>query len=80
LYPNPTTSEFKLLIKNNAVVGSNKPSKAIVKVIDVQGRMMKSFTTNTNQVTAIGNELKAGVYMVEVRLGEEVRVIRAVKF
>ena len=80
LYPNPTTSKFKLLIKNNAVVGTNKPSKAIVKVIDVQGRMMKSFTTNTNQVTAIGNELKSGVYMVEVRVGDEVKVIRAVKF
>ncbi len=80
LYPNPTTNEFKLLIKNNTVVGSNKPSKAIIKVIDLQGRMMKSFTTNTNQVTAIGNELKSGVYMVEVRVGDEVRVIRAVKF
>ena len=80
LYPNPSTNEFKLLIKNNAVVGTNKPTKAIIKVIDLQGRMMKSFTTNTNQVTAIGNELKAGVYMVEVRLGDEVKVIRAVKF
>jgi uncharacterized protein (TIGR02145 family) len=80
LYPNPTTNEFKLLIKNNTVVGSNKPSKAIIKVIDLQGRMMKSFTTNTNQAIAIGNELKAGVYIVEVRVGEEVKTIRAVKF
>jgi hypothetical protein len=42
--------------------------------------MMKSFTTYTNQVVSIGNELKSGVYMVEVRIGEEVKVVRAVKF
>jgi uncharacterized protein (TIGR02145 family) len=79
LYPNPTANAFKLLIKNSKASGLST-NNAIVKVIDIQGRMIKSFTTNTNQVTAIGNELKAGVYMVELRLGDEVRTIRAVKF
>jgi uncharacterized protein (TIGR02145 family) len=79
LYPNPTANAFKLLIKNSKASGLSS-NQAIVKVIDIQGRMIKSFQANTNQVTAIGNELKAGVYMVEVRLGEEVKVVRAVKF
>jgi len=79
LYPNPTANAFKLLIKNNKASGLSS-SQAIVKVIDIQGRMMKSFQANTNQVISIGNELKPGVYMVEVRLGEEVKVVRAVKF
>jgi archaellum component FlaG (FlaF/FlaG flagellin family) len=79
LYPNPTANAFKLLIKNSKASGLSS-NQAIVKVIDIQGRMMKSFQANTNQVIAIGNELKPGVYMVEVRLGEEVKTIRAVKF
>jgi len=80
LYPNPTANAFKLLIKNNKVAGTISSTSAIVKVIDIQGRMIKSFQANTNQVIAIGNELKPGVYMVEVRVGEEVKVVRAVKF
>jgi hypothetical protein len=80
LYPNPTANAFKLFIKNNKTAGAISSTNAIVKVIDIQGRMMKSFEANTNQVIAIGNELKPGVYMVEVRMGEEVKTIRAVKF
>jgi hypothetical protein len=79
LYPNPTANAFKLLIKNSKASGLSS-NQAIVKVIDIQGRMIKSFQANTNQVIAIGNELKPGVYMVEVRVGEEVKVVRAVKF
>ncbi len=79
LFPNPTANAFKLLIKNSKASGLST-NQAIVKVIDIQGRMIKSFQANTNQVIAIGNELKPGVYMVEVRVGEEVKTIRAVKF
>jgi len=79
LYPNPTANAFKLLIKNSKASGLSS-NQAIVKVIDIQGRMIKSFQANTNQVISIGTELKPGVYMVEVRVGEEVKVVRAVKF
>ncbi len=86
LYPNPSAGEFKLLVN---LVGGKTPTmatptreatKAIVKVIDIQGRLMKSFECNANQVTALGNELKPGVYMVEVRMGNEVKTVRAVRF
>jgi hypothetical protein len=79
LYPNPTANAFKLLIKSSKA-SELSTTNAIVKVIDIQCRMIKSFQANTNQVISIGNELKPGVYMVEVRLGEEVKTIRAVKF
>jgi hypothetical protein len=81
LYPNPSAGEFKLLVN---LVGGKTPTmaaaKATVKVIDLQGRLMKSFECNANQVTALGNELKPGVYMVEVRIGNEVKTVRAVRF
>jgi hypothetical protein len=63
-----------------ALVGEKTPTKATVKVIDLQGRLIKSFECNANQVTALGNELKPGVYMVEVRMGNEVKTVRAVSF
>jgi len=77
LYPNPSAGEFKLLV---GVTPTMAASKAIVKVIDLQGRLIKSFECNANQVTALGNELKPGVYMVEVRMGNEVKTVRAVRF
>ncbi len=86
LYPNPSAGEFKLLVN---FVGGKTPTmatptmaaaKATVKIIDLQGRLIKSFECNANQVTALGNELKPGVYMVEVRMGNEVKTVRAVRF
>jgi len=79
LYPNPSAGEFKLLVGVTPTMAT-KATKAIVKVIDIQGRLMKSFECNANQVTALGNELKPGVYMVEVRMGNEVKTVRAVRF
>jgi hypothetical protein len=77
LYPNPSAGEFKLLVN---LIGGKTPTMATVKVIDLQGRLIKSFQCNANQVTALGNELKPGVYMVEVRMGNEVKTVRAVRF
>ena len=85
LYPNPSAGEFKLLVgvtptKATNLVGGKTPTMATVKVIDLQGRLIKSFECIANQPTAIGNELKPGVYMVEVRMGDEVKTVRAVRF
>ena len=89
LYPNPSAGEFKLLVNliggktptmATNLVGGKTPTMATVKVIDLQGRLIKSFQCNANQVTALGNELKPGVYMVEVRMGNEVKTVRAVRF
>ena len=88
LYPNPSAGEFKLLVGVTPTMATNlvggktptKATKATVKVIDLQGRLIKSFECNANQVTALGNELKPGVYMVEVRIGNEVKTLRAVRF
>jgi hypothetical protein len=75
LYPNPTIGAFNLKIQSP----TNK-RKAIVKVIDLQGRLLKSFECHANQVISIGNDLHSGVYMIEVRMGDSSKVVRAVKF
>jgi hypothetical protein len=75
VYPNPTTSAFQLFVK------SSKPSQIIkVRVFDVQGRVFKTFAFNSSETVSFGNELKAGVYFVEVRDGDEVKTMRVVKY
>jgi hypothetical protein len=75
VYPNPTTSAYQLFVK------SSKLSQTVkVRIIDIQGRVLKTLTFNSNETIAFGNELKAGVYMVEVREGDKVKTVRVVKY
>ena len=75
VYPNPTTSAFQLFVK------SSKLSQTVkARVIDIQGRLIKTLTFNSNETVAFGNELKAGVYMVEVRDGDKVKTVRVLKY
>lgn len=74
VYPNPSTSAFKLLVKT-ADKGTFK-----ARILDVLGREIKSFTGESDQTIKFGNELKAGVYMIEVREGDKVKTVRVVKY
>jgi hypothetical protein len=51
-----------------------------VRLMDVQGRMLKTLKVSANQTVSIGSELKAGAYLVEVRQGNEVKTTRLMKF
>jgi hypothetical protein len=73
LYPNPSAGSFNLKIN------SYKPSPIVVKVMNVNGQMVKSFLAKSNQINQIGSELKSGVYMVIIHQDDEEKVIKAVK-
>jgi hypothetical protein len=74
VHPNPTTSSFNLQV----TTGDSK--EIDVRIMDVQGRPIKSLKAAANQHVNIGNELKAGVYMVEVKQGNELKTVRVVKY
>lgn len=75
IYPNPTISKFQLIVK------SSKQSKTIkARIIDSQGRQIKSLTFNSNEVVSFGNELPSGLYLVEVIDGENKKIIKVVKY
>ena len=74
IFPNPTVSDFKLQVITPAA------EQITVRVMDDQGRLYKSFKLMPNQTIALGAELKAGAYLVEVRQGREVKVEKVVKF
>ena len=74
VFPNPSTSSFNLLVKTS----TNGTFKA--RVMDVLGREVTSFTGERDNTIKFGNELKAGVYMIEVREGESLKTVRVVKY
>ena len=74
LFPNPTASSFNLQV----ITADSK--EASVKIMDLQGRVIKSLVIAPYQTNNLGNELKAGVYVVETRQGNEVKTVRLVKY
>jgi hypothetical protein len=74
IFPNPTVSDFKLEVLTSAKEEIN------VRVIDAQGRLFKSFKLMPYQTIALGAELKAGSYLVEVRQGSVVKTTKVIKF
>jgi hypothetical protein len=74
VYPNPTTSNF------NVQVNSGNGEEVKLKVMDAQGRAIRTLTIAPYQTVNLGADLKAGAYLVEIRQGKEVRVERLIKF
>jgi hypothetical protein len=72
--PNPTTSNFKLQVNTNG------KENIQVRVLDLQGRELKRMIAQPFQSVAIGNDLKAGTYIVETRQGQQVKTTRVIKF
>ena len=74
VYPNPTANAFQMFVKTPTA------SKITMLVLDVQGRLIKTISFNSDETIAFGNDLKSGVYMVEVREGNVLKTVRVVKY
>jgi hypothetical protein len=73
LYPNPTSSFIH--IKLNSILND----KAEAKVLDLQGRLIKTIIMNPNAMETLGSDLKPGVYLIKVTQGNQVATSRFVK-
>jgi hypothetical protein len=51
-----------------------------VRILDVQGRFIRSINIQPNATINIGSELKAGAYFIEVKQGKSVKTTRVLKF
>ena len=72
--PNPTTSNFNMQV----VTAGKEPIS--VRILDVQGRFIRSINIEPNATINIGSELKAGAYFIEVKQGKSVKTTRVLKF
>ena len=60
---------------------SSKQSKTVkARILDSQGRQIKTLTLNSNEFVSFGNELPSGLYLVEVIDGENKKIIKVVKY
>ncbi len=73
IYPNPSAADFNLRIRK----GINEPVQ--VRITDLQGRTIRKLNTMPFEVTSIGAGLKAGIYLVELRQGKEMKTIKIFK-
>jgi hypothetical protein len=74
VYPNPTTNNF------NVQVLSAGTEESVVRVMDLQGRVLKTMNVSANETVNLGSDLRAGAYIVEVRQGNSVKTTRVLKF
>ena len=73
LSPNPSNHEFTL------VAHSAKTQPLIIKVMDAVGKIVYQAKGNAEQSFRFGSQFSNGLYLVEVRQGNDVRIMKVVK-
>lgn len=73
LFPNPSSESF------NLNMNSVSHEVILIRVLDLQGRLMNSMQMNSNEIKKIGKELKSGTYFMELTQGKTKRIIKAIK-
>lgn len=71
--PNPTGNIFYVMVKSTSKENIN------IRVLDVNGKTAFASRGKSGQTFTFGEQLTAGTYLVEVRQGEEVKTLKAVK-
>ncbi|MGN6510955.1 MAG: Ig-like domain-containing protein [Chitinophaga sp.] len=73
VYPNPSSYEFALLVE------SSHPAQVHVRVIDIAGKVTGNLLGNPGQMLYFGQELKPGMYIVEVMQGNRRAIVKVIK-
>jgi hypothetical protein len=50
-----------------------------VRIMNINGSILQVMQMNNMNTLTLGRDLKSGIYMIEVRQGEEVQVLKAIK-
>jgi hypothetical protein len=75
VYPNPSTNYFTLNIQ-----AANNTDKMSIRLIDISGRVVEVRNNlSGNQSVRMGNNLKAGFYIAQIRQGNETKQVKLLK-
>ena len=74
IFPNPTASHFKL-----NVISPVKSEKIQVLILDAQGREYGRNWMISGQTETLGDDLRSGVYFIQVSQGQRSKTIRLIK-
>ncbi|OQP66315.1 hypothetical protein A3860_12490 [Niastella vici] len=72
-WPNPSDKDFSIQLK------SRSNEQVQVRVRNIDGQLVKQINTSANKVLHFGQDLKAGVYFVEVQQRAIRKMVRLVK-
>ncbi|MEP7164083.1 MAG: T9SS type A sorting domain-containing protein [Ferruginibacter sp.] len=72
-YPNPSNTEFTLVLK------SNSKEKVAIIVTDIMGRKVYQAEGTAGKSYRFGNSFNAGIYMVQVMQGTNTQSIKLIK-
>ena len=73
--PNPSHNSFKLRVQS-----SNKFEKLSLRIMDITGRVIElKSNVSVDETIQLGEQYKAGTYMVEVNQGNNIKVLKLVK-
>ena len=73
LSPNPSSNQFTL------VAHSSNTQPVSIRVVDAVGRKVYEANGNAEQAFRFGNSFANGLYMIEVRQGDEMKIMKAFK-
>jgi hypothetical protein len=76
VFPNPSNANFELIVYNF----SDAQEKYLVRLLDMEGRLLKIFAVKPSEKYFFGNELKAGTYILEINGSNQKIVKRIIKF
>ena len=73
LSPNPSSNQFTL------VAHSSNTQPVSIRVVDAIGKMVYTAKGNIEQTFKFGDKFSNGLYMIEVRQGDEIKMLKVVK-
>lgn len=73
VWPNPSSGDFKLEVQ------SSSNENAVLSIFDINGRLISNVNAGNQQTISFGENLKAGIYMVVVRQGNNFNTFKVVK-
>ncbi len=71
--PNPTSSRFALQVR------TPREDNFTIRVLNVNGKTVYTSIGSPKQILRFGESLSAGVYLLEVRQGLDVKTVKAIK-
>ncbi len=64
VFPNPSQNKFS--VKTN----TNSTENIKINILDLQGRVLKTISSNATNLIEFGNELKPGLYLMKIQQGK----------
>ena len=61
-------------------IKSSSSESIMLRVFDLQGRLVKNFKSDASKISLFGQELMAGMYLIEVSQGGRKKTVKVEKY